>query len=524
MTAQQPVERSHGDVPAPVSLDTARRICQVAGVPALLVDSSLATVHANAALGALLGRAPAPGEPAQAALRDAWPAFEAVARALMAQDGFAPESGLPVDLPLPDGQAPLRLRVLPIVEHGRTHGVLAMGDGTALRAAEDMRAEIERAGAAKSRFLASASHDLRQPFQAMRLFLEVLQMQITDDKARQTAGLLGNAMAAGEKLLNALLDISTLDAGTVKANPQVFDLDELLAGLVEEFRPQAEEKGLVLKARLFPALVRSDPVLLERIVRNLVSNAIRYTRQGKVLLAMRRQSGPGPGRVRIEVWDTGFGIPEAQTELIFDEFHQLENPARDPNRGLGLGLAIVRRLSILLKAPVNVHSRVGRGSVFSVSLELAEPEAPRRAEEPRHAAGPLAGTTVLAVDDDAMVLTGLQLSLEGWGCTVVPAGDIREVFMRLDQLDGPPDVILTDLRLPNKVTGFEVIDRVRKLYGREIPAIVLTGETGQAELTEGQRRHCSFLHKPLHPLDLKRVLSQIAGPCAPARVGKPSTP
>ncbi len=519
MTAHQPVKHPRGeDRFPPVSLETAQRICQAVGVPALLVDASLATVQANTALGALLGRAPVAGEPAQAALRDAWPAFETVARALMAQDGFAPESGLPVDLPLPDGQTPLRLRVVPIVERGRTHGILALGDGTALRAAEDMRAEIERAAAAKSRFLASASHDLRQPFQAMRLFLEVLQMQITEDKARQTAGLLGNAMAAGEKLLNALLDISTLDAGTVKASPQVFDLEDLLTDLAREFAPQAGEKGLRIKVRLFPALVRSDPVLLERIVRNLLSNAIRYTRQGKVLLALRRR-GSGVG---IEVWDTGFGIPEAQTEAIFDEFHQLENPARDPNRGLGLGLAIVRRLSALLKAPVNVHSRVGRGSVFSVTLgELAEPEedAPSE-EEPRHATGPLAGTRVLAVDDDAMVLTGLQLSLEGWGCTVVPAGDIREVFVRLDQLDGPPDVILTDLRLPNKVTGFDVIDRVRKIYGQEIPAIVLTGETGQAELTEGQRRHCAFLHKPLHPMELKRVLGEVVGPCAPARIGE----
>ncbi|WP_431856234.1 ATP-binding response regulator [Azospirillum sp.] len=515
MTAQHPVAPSHGtDAPMPASLETARRICHTAGVPALLVDSSLSTVCANAALGALLGRHPTAGEQVQAALRDAGPVFEAVARTLLAQGGRAADAGVSVDLPLPDGQAPLRLRAIPIVEHGRACGVLALGDGTAMRAAEDLRSEIERAAAAKSRFLASASHDLRQPFQAMRLFLEVLQMQITDDRARQTAGLLGNAMAAGEKLLNALLDISTLDAGTVQANPQVFDLGELLADLAGEFRPQAEEKGLKLRARLFPAQVRSDPVLLERIVRNLVSNAIRYTRRGKVLLAMRRRAG----KVRIEVWDTGFGIPDAQTEAIFDEFHQLENPARDPNRGLGLGLAIVRRLSALLKTPVDVHSRVGRGSVFTVTLEPAEQPEQAWTEEPAvHAAGPLAGTTVLAVDDDSMVLTGLQLSLEGWGCTVVSAGDIREVFVRLDQLEGPPDVILTDLRLPNKVTGFEVIDRVRKIYGREIPAIVLTGETGQAELAEGQRRHCAFLHKPLHPMELKRVLSQVTAPCAPVR-------
>ena len=515
MTAEPPPNPSHaasGTVPP--SLDSARRICLAASVPALLLDAA-GTVHANAALGGLLGREAARGEPAAAYLGDAWTVYESVVRPLLAGPQ-GPETGVPVELPLPHGQPPLNLRAVPIVEQGRTLGVLALGDGSAaVRAAEALRAEVERAGAAKSRFLASASHDLRQPFQAMRLFLEVLQMQITGDKARQTAVLLGNAMAAGEKLLNALLDISTLDAGTVKAAPQVFALDELLHQLVDEFRPQAQEKGLRLKARLFPAQVKSDPVLLERIVRNLVSNAIRYTHRGAVLLAMRRHGG----KIRIEVWDTGFGIPDQQLEAIFDEFHQLENPARDPNRGLGLGLAIVRRLSALLKLKVEVRSQVGRGSMFAIALEPARAEVPVSADEavaPPHATGPLAGVRVLAVDDDAMVLTGLQLSLEGWGCIVVPASDIREVFVRLDQLDGPPDVILSDLRLPGNVSGFDVIERVRRLFGREIPAVVLTGETGQAELAEGQRRRCSFLHKPLHPAELKRVLSQVVSPAAPA--------
>lgn len=515
MTAQQPASTTQeGEAPVPASVCNAQRICHAAGVPALLIDASLSIVHANAALGVLLDRGPAYGEPAGTCLREAWPPLESIARLLTAGGGVAPEEGLAVDMPLPKAQPPLRLRVLPIVEGGRAVAVLALGDGSAaVRAAEDMRAEIERAAAAKSRFLASASHDLRQPFQAMRLFLEVLQAQISEDKARQTAVLLSNAMSAGEKLLNALLDISTLDAGTVKANPNVFGLDELLKRLADEFRPQALEKGLRLKVRLFPALVRTDPVLLERIVRNLLSNAIRYTRHGKVLLAMRRRAG----KVRIEVWDTGFGIPETQIEAIFDEFHQLENPSRDPNHGLGLGLAIVRRLAALLRTPVEVRSRLGRGSIFAVTLEPTEPEQRIGSEESRQADGPLAGLRVLAVDDDGMVLSGLVLSLEGWGCTVVSAADIREVFVRLDALDGPPDVILTDLRLPGNVTGFDVIERVCRLYGKHIPAIVLTGETGQAELTEGLRRRVSFLHKPLHPLELKRVLGQVTIPEDPVR-------
>nr|WP_282184026.1 hybrid sensor histidine kinase/response regulator [Azospirillum sp. OGB3] len=373
-----------------------------------------------------------------------------------------------------------------------------------------MRAEIERTTAARSRFLASASHDLRQPFQAMRLFLDALCSQISDEKALSTAEMLGNAMTAGERLLNALLDISTLDAGTVTPDPQPVALDELLGQLVEEFRPQSEEKGLRLRARLCPGAVETDPVLFGRVMRNLLTNAIRYTRHGGLLLAMRRRGN----RWRIDVWDTGFGIPEEQLTAIFDEFHQLQNPNRDPTRGLGLGLAIVRRLAELLGLQVEVRSRIGRGTVFSVSLEAASPLA---APPPSHtavptttaAAPPLTGMTVLAVDDEAMVLTGLQMILESWGCTVAAASDMREVFAVLDGLPDAPSVILTDLRLPGKVSGFDVIDRVRRLYGREIPAVVLSGETAQSALLEGQRRGCSFLHKPLHPGDLRQVLERL---------------
>nr|WP_246499556.1 hybrid sensor histidine kinase/response regulator [Azospirillum soli] len=343
----------------------------------------------------------------------------------------------------------------------------------------------------------------------MRLFLDALCSQIADEKALHTAEMLGNAMTAGERLLNALLDISTLDAGTVSADVQTFALDEMLGQLVDEFRPQCEEKGLRLRAHLRPGTAVTDPILLGRIVRNLLSNAIRYTQRGGLLLAMRQRGK----QWRVEVWDTGFGIPEEQQSAIFDEFHQLENPNRDPTRGLGLGLAIVRRLSELLHTPVEVHSRVGRGTMFAVTVESgapqAEPEPAPPAQTAPAGASPLAGMSVLAVDDDSMVLTGLTMILESWGCNVAAAGDMREVFAVLDGLPEAPAVILTDLRLPGTVSGFDVIDRVRRLYGHDIPAVVLSGETAQSALLEGQRRGCSFLHKPLHPGELRQVLEQI---------------
>ncbi|KAA0682468.1 hybrid sensor histidine kinase/response regulator [Roseomonas genomospecies 6] len=497
-------------------VDNALRICHAAALPAFVLTGPphAATLFANPALCSLLGKEPSEGGcPAPSWFGPVWPAVLGAVDPLFSGDTEGPVS---VEL-LPAGNLdPVAFQGVPLIQGGQTVGVMAMAaqaepdDRAIARMERSMRAEIERTTAARSRFLASASHDLRQPFQAMRLFLDALCSQIADEKALSTAEMLGNAMTAGERLLNALLDISTLDAGTVTPDPQPVALDELLAQLVEEFRPQSEEKGLRLRARLCPGTVETDPVLFGRVMRNLLTNAIRYTRHGGLLLAMRRRGN----RWRVDVWDTGFGIPDEQLTAIFDEFHQLQNPNRDPTRGLGLGLAIVRRLAELLGLQVEVRSRIGRGTVFSVTLEAAAPQAEPppcpTAALPTASAGPsLTGMTVLAVDDEAMVLTGLQMILESWGCTVAAAGDMREVFAVLDGLPDPPSVILTDLRLPGKVSGFDVIDRVRRLYGHPIPAVVLSGETAQSALLEGQRRGCSFLHKPLHPGDLRQVLEQI---------------
>ncbi|WP_449234644.1 ATP-binding response regulator [Azospirillum doebereinerae] len=493
-------------------LDNARRLCASSPIPSLLIVGApdMAALRCNEALASLL-------EKPRAALRDEnGPALFPAGWAALTQ----------ALLPLFDGEGrpefatlrlaptvPLSLRAVPLTVDGTVIGALATAtlDEAIEQRTATMRAEVERATAARSRFLASASHDLRQPFQAMRLFLDALNTQVEGNaRAMRTTGMLGNAMTAGERLLNALLDISTLDAGTVEADVQTVALDALLNSLADEFRPQAEEKGLRLRVRVPKGTTRSDPVLLGRIVRNLLANAIRYTQQGGILLSARQRKG----RWRIEVWDTGFGIPPDKQDVIFDEFHQLTNPSRDPTRGLGLGLAIVRRLSALLHAPVEVQSRAGRGSVFAVTVERVEPEPAVAAESPGSSDEeadeiPLDGMKLLVVDDDSMVLSGLLLTLESWGCDFVSAADMREVFVAVDGLDGPPDVILTDLRLPGKVSGFDVIDRVRKLFRTTIPAVVLTGETAPDALLEGQRRGCAFLHKPLHPGELRRVLEEL---------------
>lgn len=504
-------------------LENARRLCAASTVPSLLIAGTpdMAALRCNETLAALLGKPGAAGRDESGAtlLPDGWAALSQALRPLYAE--ARPDF---VTLTLAPA-LPLTLRAVPLTVDGTVVGALAsatLDDAIEQRTAA-MRAEVERATAARSRFLASASHDLRQPFQAMRLFLDALTAQVDGNaRAMRTTTMLGNAMTAGERLLNALLDISTLDAGTVDADMQTVSLDTLLNSLADEFRPQAAEKGLRLRVHVPKATTRTDPVLLGRIVRNLLANAIRYTQQGGILLSVRRRAG----RWRIEVWDTGFGIPPDKQDVIFDEFHQLTNPSRDPTRGLGLGLAIVRRLSRLLNAPVEVQSRAGRGSVFAVTVDRVAPEPEAvEAEAPHpHARDddevPLDGMRLLVVDDDSMVLSGLLLTLESWGCDFVSAADMREVFAAVDGLDGPPDVILTDLRLPGKVSGFDVIDRVRKLFRTTIPAVVLTGETAPDALLEGQRRGCAFLHKPLHPGDLRRVLEELR--CASSVGGTPA--
>lgn len=400
-----------------------------------------------------------------------------------------------------DAASSLRLYAAPIPVNQPHHYAALIWLAGPVMAEQDVRRAADQALAAKSRFLAAASHDLRQPFQAMRFFYSVLAAHAREPSARRASEMLGRALTSGEQLLGALLDISTLDAGTVQVRKSRFNLGALVEHLASEYSPQMRAKGLTMHVVLRDLTCDSDSMLIERILRNLLANALRYTRQGGVLLGIRRRAGVA----RVEVWDTGYGIPEDQLSAIFEEFHQLENPQRDRSRGLGLGLAIVRRLSRLLDIPVEVRSRLGRGSVFAIAIPLAAAEpAPPPEDIPRDIAMDV--QTVLVVEDDPMVLMGLRMILESWGLHVLPAEDMAQVLECLDQ--GRPDLILSDLRLKDGLTGFDVVERARDMLRAAIPAIILTGETGRAELEEGRRRNMTFLHKPIQVEPLRREIGR----------------
>ncbi|ALG69733.1 histidine kinase [Azospirillum thiophilum] len=411
---------------------------------------------------------------------------------------------------------------------GRVCAVALVGDAGAAAAAAALaqaraeaaqaRTDAERARTAKGKFLSAASHDLRQPFQAMHLFHHLLIGRLTDPTDIELANKLEQAIVGGETLLRALLEVSALEAGLVTAKPQTFPVDELLAKMLEEFGPEAEAKGLRFNVHPFDAEVTSDPVLMERLLRPILSNALRYTLDGGILLAARRRGG----NLRIEVRDTGVGIDPSQHAAIFEDFHQLGNPGRDRKHGLGLGLAIVRRLAQVLGHPVTVRSALGKGSVFAVELPLTDRagDGPGDGDEDREcgAAGgmsassaPALAGTVLVIEDDAMQLEGIGLLLRGWGYAVISARGIDEACARLDSAAPAPDLVLSDLRLSGPETGIDAIQSIRVRCGRRVPGIIVTGDTDPDRLRSVRRSGFPLIHKPCDPDALRSLLSRSLG-------------
>ncbi|HXV23991.1 MAG TPA: hybrid sensor histidine kinase/response regulator [Alphaproteobacteria bacterium] len=374
------------------------------------------------------------------------------------------------------------------------------------------RDEAERANAAKSRFLATASHDLRQPFQAMRLFHHILQSRLADSGTREIATRLGEAMQAGEELLNALLDISTLEAGTVEPRLADFPIQSMLTRLAQEFEPQASAKGLDFRMVPSLAVVRSDSVLLERMVRNLLNNALRYTQRGGILLGCRRRAG----RWNLIVVDTGIGIPVEKQQAVFEDFFQIGNPERDRSQGLGLGLPIVARMARLLDHPVSVRSRPGHGSVFSISVPLvqASAAAPAPSVEPVTEIPPSA-STILIIEDDREQRIGMQMMLEGWGYRVIAAGSPEKALIAVRSAPRTPALVISDFRMPSRMTGVETIALIAQIAGRRIPGIILTGDTGPDRLREAKQSGCVLLHKPFAPERLREELRRAVGETAP---------
>lgn len=395
--------------------------------------------------------------------------------------------------PLPDGRRLVMRMAVDVTERKLAEQALQIA-----------KHQAEQANAAKSRFLAAASHDLRQPLQAQLLFHSTLVNLNCDRKLDSIIAKLGRSLVIQQEILDVLLDISRLDAGIITSQVTDFAIGPVFDRLTEEFEVQAEEHGLRLRRVPCTAVVRSDPILLERILRNLISNAVKYTTRGGIVLGGRR----GGSSLGVQVWDTGAGIPEDQLTAIFEEFNQLDNPARDRSRGLGLGLAIVDRLVRLLGHQIAVRSRMGKGSVFEVVVPLAPTLPDGKASEPQ-AENPFhRGDRLIAViDDNRQVLEALEATMALAGYEVVTGVDIEDALAGLRCCGRTPDAIVADYRLAHGVTGGDAIRRLRAAFGQQIPAILLTGDTSPARLKEAKASGCALLHKPVKREDLLRALT-----------------
>jgi signal transduction histidine kinase/CheY-like chemotaxis protein len=371
---------------------------------------------------------------------------------------------------------------------------------------EERTRQLEQANNAKSRFLAAASHDLRQPVHALGLFIAQLEETRDPPGQQRLIEKIAASSAAVSELLEALLDISKLDAGTVEPQTAEFALQSVLDRLEHSFALAAQAKGLRLRVRPTRLRVATDPVLLERILLNLAANAVRYTRTGGVLIGVRRRGG----RAAIEVWDTGMGIAREEQGRIFEEFYRLPGGGDDSAKGLGLGLAIVDRLARLLDLPVAVASEAGRGSKFAVSAPLAlgaaaEAPAPSPAAEPLR----LEGMPVLVIDDDDAAREAVRGLLAQWGCRVLAASSGREADTMFVNGEPLPAVIICDYRLGDTELGTEVIQRIRARLGADVPAVVVSGDVTATLREDAAAAGMHLLHKPLRAAKLRALLHHV---------------
>jgi signal transduction histidine kinase len=378
------------------------------------------------------------------------------------------------------------------------------------RKVQERTHQLELANSAKSRFLAAASHDLRQPLHALGLFAAQLRTTTSAAERQRLVERIDTAVAMMNELFKALLDISKLDAGALTPNITEFPVAKLFDRVQTTFAGTAKDAGLDFRVVPTDAWVRSDFVLLEQILLNLVSNAIRYVDRGGVLIGTRKR-----GRdLRIEIWDTGPGIPDDQRQKIFGEFYRGNDPLHDRRGlggGLGLGLAIVDRLCRLLRHPIELSSDVGRGSRFSVVVPIAVATA--------KAAGPQAPAVnvlnlaaeklIVVIDDDALALDGMSGLLRSWGCRVVAARSAADALAGLANMECPPDLVISDFHLSDQRTGIEAIEQLRTTFGASIPAFLVSGDISPELLQQAQRGGYLLLHKPVDPMPLRAMLNRL---------------
>jgi signal transduction histidine kinase/CheY-like chemotaxis protein len=393
-----------------------------------------------------------------------------------------------------------------LLETFAAQAVIAIENLRLFEQIRDTSHKLDLANQAKSRLLAAASHDLRQPMHALSLFVDQLRGSRSPEDQAALTRRIGDAVSSLTELLDQLLDLSKLDAGAVQATAQDFALRDLLASITTQFAPLARAKGIELRLRARDAWLRGDPLLVQRIVLNLVANAIHYTERGGVLVGSRRRGD----RLRIEVWDTGCGIPQDRREDIFREFVRLDRAEHRRASGLGLGLAIVARLADLLGTRIELRSRVGRGSVFAFELPAGAARQPAAAP----AAAPLGivdlrGVFVAVVDDAEDSRVALCGLLDRWGCLTLAAVDGATAVAQLAAHDRPPELIVCDYRLQNTDDGLQAIAQIRAAVGDAVPAVLVTAEAGAQVAAAARARGVPLLHKPVSPLKLRALLTQL---------------
>jgi two-component system, sensor histidine kinase len=376
---------------------------------------------------------------------------------------------------------------------------------------EDLRREksvAEEANAAKSRFLAAASHDLRQPVHALSLFVAALRAHEMDEEARGLLNHIDGSVRSMGGLFGGLLDISRLDAGVVETNRVAFAIQPLIERVCRGLLADAKAKGLAIRIRATRAVVYSDPLLIERVLRNILTNAINYTDHGSVLIGTRRGS-----ELRVQVMDTGRGIPAHELPNVFQEFYQVGNPERDRNKGVGLGLAIVKRLTTLLGHGIHLTSRVKHGTCFAVDIPYATTGAADIASGERTDSFDVRGAgLILVVDDEIAIQVAMKSLLQSWGYSVIASATGDEMLERIATHREVPRLIICDYRLRDHETGSEVIERLRSEYNDEIPGLLITGDTAPDRLKEAQASGYLLLHKPVPNSKLRSAVTHLIKP------------
>lgn len=365
----------------------------------------------------------------------------------------------------------------------------------------------EAANLAKSRFLAAASHDLRQPMHALNLYLASLTELDTSKSMQTCVENLSKCAKAMNDMLDTLLDISSIDAGALQPRSSAFPIASILDRMRVEFEPLARAKGLTLRIARCSAFVYTDEEIAKRMLRNLVSNAVRYTERGKILIGCRQRDM----QLRIAVYDTGLGIVPEKQHAIFEEYYQINNHERNRAKGLGLGLAIVQRLAKLLGTSIMLNSKPGAGSLFAfdlprIDLQTIQPVMPSVFAAAH--APPLANAVIVVIDDEPLILNATRTLLEGWGCTVITATHGQEALAQLAVNVRPPDAIICDYLLAGSENGISVIAMLRTALNNDIPAMLITGDTLPEHMKMLQASNLPIVHKPLHHDKLRAALSQ----------------